>query len=245
MSDELTRLPGARERILRTADDLFYAEGIHAVGVDRVTAESGVAKATLYQQFRSKDELVAACLQRRAEHWRRSVAEPVLALSGSASRRVGAVFVRLGEAFAAPGYRGCPFINAAAEYPGPDGPVAAAIAAHRAQVRGLFAELLAGLPAARRAALTDQLVLLYDGTMVARPAGPGTECRAPGAGGGPAPAGRPALALTHPVALPSSQRKDLDDEHRAVRRPHPPAHRVRRADPRAGRRGGSRPRSRR
>jgi hypothetical protein len=57
--------------------------------------------------------------------------------------------------------------NAAAEYPGPDGPVASAIAAHRTQVRGLFDELLAGFPAARRAALTDQLVLLYDGTMVA------------------------------------------------------------------------------
>ena len=76
------------------------------------------------------------------------------------------MFLRLGEAFAQPGFRGCPFINAAAEYPGPGGPVVAVITAHRAQVRGLFAGLLAGLPAARRAALTDQLVLLYDGTMV-------------------------------------------------------------------------------
>lgn len=166
MNSDVALRPGARERIVRAAGDLFYAEGIHAVGVDRVTAAAGVAKATLYQQFRSKDELVAACLQRRAEHWRASVADPVLALPGSAARRVGAVFERLGKAFATPGYRGCPFINAAAEYPGPDGPVAAAIAAHRAQVRGLFAELLAGVPAARRAALTDQLVLLYDGTMV-------------------------------------------------------------------------------
>ena len=166
MNGDVALRPGARERIVRAAGDLFYAEGIHAVGVDRVTAAAGVAKATLYQQFRSKDELVAACLQRRAEQWRASVADPVLALPGSAARRVGAVFERLGKAFATPGYRGCPFINAAAEYPGPDGPVAAAIAAHRAQVRGLFAELLAGVPAARRAALTDQLVLLYDGTMV-------------------------------------------------------------------------------
>jgi transposase len=79
---------------------------------------------------------------------------------------VDAVFGLLAVALTSPGYRGCPFINAAAEYPGPDGPVAAAIAAHRAQVRGLFAELLADVPAARRAALTDQLVLLYDGTMV-------------------------------------------------------------------------------
>ena len=166
MNGDVALRPGARERIVRAAGDLFYAEGIHAVGVDRVTAAARVAKATMYQQFRSKDELVAACLQRRAEQWRASVADPVLALPGSTARRVGAVFERLGKAFATPGYRGCPFINAAAEYPGPDGPVAAAIAAHRAQVRGLFAELLAGVPAARRAALTDQLVLLYDGTMV-------------------------------------------------------------------------------
>jgi AcrR family transcriptional regulator len=166
MADHVTRLPAARDRILQAAADLFYSEGIHAVGVDRVAAESGVAKATLYQQFRSKDELVAACLQRRAEHWRRTVAEPVLARPGSASRRVSAVFGHLGEAFAAPGYRGCPFVNAAAEYPGDDGPVAAVIAAHRAQVRGLFTELLGAFPAGRRAALTDQLVLLYDGTMI-------------------------------------------------------------------------------
>ena len=105
-----------------------------------------------------------AC-RRRAEQWRASVADPVLALSGSA-RRVGAVFERLGKTFAAPGYRGCPFINAAAEYPGPDGPVAAAIAAHRAQVRGLFAELLAGVRPPPGGPHRPQLVLLYDGTMV-------------------------------------------------------------------------------
>ena len=118
------------------------------MGVDRVTAESGVAKATLYQQFRSKDELVAACLQRRAEHWRGHRGRAGARYVRLRRRRVGAVFGRLGKAFAASGYRGCPFINAAAEYPGPDGPVAAAIAAHRAQVRGLFAELLAGCPLA-------------------------------------------------------------------------------------------------
>ena len=118
MTSDLDRLPAAGERIVRAAGDLFYAEGIHAVGVDRVCAEAGVAKATLYQQFRSKDELVAACLRRRAEQWRASVAGPVLARPGSAARRTGAVFGRLGESFAAPGYRGCPFINAAAEYPG-------------------------------------------------------------------------------------------------------------------------------
>jgi AcrR family transcriptional regulator len=167
--------PSARERILNAAASLFYAEGIHAVGVDRVAAESGVTKATLYQQFRSKDELVAACLQRRAEQWRRNVADPVLARGGSPMAGVDAVFGQLALALTSPGYRGCPFINAAAEYPRPDGPVAAVIAAHRSQVRALFGALLADRPRARRDELADQLVLLYDGAMVGAQLGDGAQ----------------------------------------------------------------------
>lgn len=163
---DLAELPTARQRILATATALFYAEGIRAVGVDRVIAESGVAKATLYQQFRSKEELVVACLERRAEHWQRSIAGPAVAVTGSTMRRVDAVFDRLGKALIAPEFRGCPFIKAAAEYPDPTGPVGTAIAAHRADVRSLFAELLADLPAVHRAALADELVLLCDGAMV-------------------------------------------------------------------------------
>jgi AcrR family transcriptional regulator len=170
---KMAERPSARERILSTAAELFYADGIHAVGVDRVAAESGVAKATLYQQFRSKDDLVAAYLRDRAGQWRRNVAEPVLAQGGSPARQVGAVFALLGSACAAPGFRGCPFINAAAEYPGSDGPVADEIRAHRAQVRNLFGELLADVPSARRAELADQLVLLYDGAMVGANLGDG------------------------------------------------------------------------
>ena len=166
MSDDLTRPPSARDRLLRTADGLFYTEGIHAVGVDRVTAESGVAKATLYQQFRSKDELVAACLQRRAEHWRRTVAEPVQAMSGSANRRVGAVFGRLGEAIAASGYRGCPFINAAAEYADPEHPVRRVVDAHRRWFGQTIQDLLDEISIPDSARVADQLVMLRDGAMV-------------------------------------------------------------------------------
>lgn len=166
MPNDPAERASARQRILATATALFYAEGIHAVGVDRVIAESDVAKATLYQQFRSKDELVAACLEQRADHWLANVANPVLARRGSTTERILAVFDLLGRAFSAPGFRGCPFINAAAEYPDRTGPVAKTVTAHRAQVRNLFAELLAELPKARRADLVEQLVLLYDGSMV-------------------------------------------------------------------------------
>jgi AcrR family transcriptional regulator len=158
-----------------TAAKLFYAEGIHAVGVDRIAAGSGISKPTLYAQFGSKDELVAAYLYERAERWRLNVAEPVLARPGPPARRVGAVFARLAVAFASPEYRGCPFINAAAEYPGAGGAVGAAIRAHRGDVRDLFAKLLTAFAPARRDELTEQLVLLYDGTMVGAQLGDGTQ----------------------------------------------------------------------
>src|SRR5437588_5888963 len=89
--------PRARERLVETAAALFYAEGIHAVGVDRVATEADVAKATLYQQFRSKDELVAACLRLRSAYWRSHIAEPVLAKPGSPAARVARVFDLLGR----------------------------------------------------------------------------------------------------------------------------------------------------
>jgi AcrR family transcriptional regulator len=172
MLNDVAERRSARERILETAGTLFYAEGIHAVGVERVVTESGVAKATLYQHFRSKDALVAACLERRAEDWRCTVADQVLAQTGTPTRRVSKVFELLRAAFATPAYRGCPFINAAAEYPDRDGPVAAVIVAHRRDVRELFVALLAELPAQRNE-LADQLVLLYDGAMVGAQLGDG------------------------------------------------------------------------
>jgi len=153
---------------METASTLFYAEGIHAVGVDRVVLDSGVAKATLYQHFRSKEELVAACLQQRSDHWRRNFAEPSLSRPGSPAARVAKVFDTLSRSVSVPGFRGCPFINAAAEYPGQDGPVAGVIQSHRTQVRKLFSDLLAPLPSTsrRKKELVDQFVLLYDGTMI-------------------------------------------------------------------------------
>jgi AcrR family transcriptional regulator len=152
---------------MESASALFYAEGIHAVGVDRVVQDSGVAKATLYQHFRSKEELVAACLRQRSADWRRHFAEPILLRSGSPAVRVARVFNALSRAVSEPGFRGCPFINAAAEFPGIDGPVEGVIQDHRAQVRQLFTDLLAPLPSmSQRRELVDQLVLLYDGTMI-------------------------------------------------------------------------------
>lgn len=157
----------ARERILDAVSWLFYAEGIRAVGVDRVIAEAGVAKATLYAHFTSKDELVAAYLARQSTRWaaavKEQIASPQPAQSVSTSIAL-APFDVLAERAASPTYRGCPFINAAAEFPG-QGPVADQVAAHRRRVRETFSDLIG--EAGRDPKLLVTIITLYDGAMSA------------------------------------------------------------------------------
>ncbi|AKH83158.1 TetR family transcriptional regulator [Streptomyces sp. CNQ-509] len=155
--------PPARGRVLDAATRLFYAEGVHAVGVDRIIAEAGVAKATFYHHFRTKDDLVAAYVTDQC----RRQQEAAAALAGTAPRAtVLAVYDFIGEAGAGPGYRGCPFINAAAEYPDPDHPVRRAVTDYRRWFRDLMRDLLAadGHPDAERTA--DLLLVLRDGLVV-------------------------------------------------------------------------------
>ncbi len=162
-----TAAPSARERLVEVASRLFYAEGIRAVGVDRVIAEAGVAKATLYAHFASKDELVAAYLARHSDQWAAAVTQRVAttrrAPAGSTPMALAAFDV-LAERASSPGYRGCPFINAAAEFPEP-GPVADQVAAHRRHVRETFSDLIGGTD--RDPRLVTMIVALYDGAMSA------------------------------------------------------------------------------
>src|SRR5436190_23651368 len=97
----------ARERLLDAAEELFYAEGIRGVGVERILAESGVGRASFYRHFQSKDELVVAVLRARDERWRLWLDEAVTAHGGGPL----AVFDALAERFAAVDFRGCAFIN--------------------------------------------------------------------------------------------------------------------------------------
>ncbi len=149
-----------RGRLLDVAARLFYAEGIHAVGIDRVIAEASVAKATLYAHFPSKADLVAAYLARRSQEW---VEANEARLSEQPEGGVGALvalFDLLYEETLRPAFRGCPFINAAAEFPAP-GPVWTEVARHRERVRRVFSS--AGGPLVRDAATLDALIALYGG----------------------------------------------------------------------------------
>jgi len=166
-----TRRRPAYERAVATADRLFYEQGIHAVGVDQVAAEADISKASLYTHFRTKDDLVLGYLQGRSRSWQEHVADE-LPVRGSTPRdRVLAVFDLLGEWFAAPGYRGCPFINVEAEY-GAGHPTHEVTLEHRTWVRGLFTSLLAEAGAADPDGTALQLCLLYDGAMASAQADP-------------------------------------------------------------------------
>jgi AcrR family transcriptional regulator len=162
-----------RERILDAADALFYARGIHAVGIDEIVVRSGTAKTTLYAHFPSKDDLIASYLQRRSEEWRQYLTEELARRGGTAVARIDAVFDVLAEGCATPGFRGCPFINATAEYPDPTHPARVVADAHRQWVRDLLANLAAEAGVADPDALAGQLTLLYDAAMVGAQFDPG------------------------------------------------------------------------
>jgi AcrR family transcriptional regulator len=155
-----------RDRILETADELFYTRGLHAVGIDEIVARSGTAKTTLYAHFPSKDDLIASYLQRRSEEWRQHMEAELARRDGTAVERIDAVFTILAEGCATPDFRGCPFINAAAEYPDPGHPGRVVADAHRQWVRDLLAGLAGEAGIAEPEALAGRLSLLYDAAMV-------------------------------------------------------------------------------
>lgn len=153
----------ARDRLVSTATRLFHARGITATGVDTVVAESGVSKPTLYAHFRSKEQLVAAVLERRHADRRAEVPAWVAEHADAPKDRLLAVFDWLAELYSADSVRGCAFLNAAAEAPDDDSPIRAASRRHKAWWRELFAGYArdAGLPAPEQLAV--QLQLLCDG----------------------------------------------------------------------------------
>src|SRR5690349_5099769 len=163
-SPSTTRKPSARERLLRAADELFYAEGVHTVGIDRVIERAGVAKASLYSTFGSKEELVRAYLEGRHALRRTRLLAGLERYDDPRDRLLG-VFEVLAELTGTPGFRGCPFYNASAEST-PGGAIEDVSNANRAWTRGLFFELARDAGAHDPAKLADQLVVLYDGASV-------------------------------------------------------------------------------
>lgn len=152
----------ARRRLLDTATRLFYAQGTRAVGIDRIIAEAGVAKATFYNHFPSKDDLVLAYIEEQDQLGRAAIA----ALPKQAPRKViAAILNRISDAGVAGDYRGCPFLNTAAEYPDPQSAVRRAIDRRRDWYHGLLARHLEADRDPTPAVTASLLVALSDGLL--------------------------------------------------------------------------------
>lgn len=159
----MTPPPPSRSRLLDTATDLFYSQGITVTGVDKIAARAGVSKPTLYAQFRSKADLVTAVLEHRHDQRVASLDTWVVEHAANPRARLLAVFDWLGEWYATQGPRGCAFLNAAAEIIDPEHPARKIIRRHKQWMRDYLASLAeqAGLPDPER--LGADLMLLVDG----------------------------------------------------------------------------------
>ena len=164
MATKTPEVRPARERLLAAANELFYAEGVHTVGIDRVIERAGVAKATLYSTFGSKDELIRAYLHGRHVFRRDRIMDGLERYASPRQRLLG-VFDVLGESFAEAGYHGCPFLNASAEA-APGSPIIEVTDQFRSWVRALFTDLARDAGASDPDALARALHLLYDGASV-------------------------------------------------------------------------------
>jgi AcrR family transcriptional regulator len=165
LAPKASRRLSARDRLLAAADELFYAEGVHVVGIDRIVERAGVAKASLYDSFGSKEELVRAYLENHFRVRQTSIAR-ILAAHTSPRDRILGVFAEFEKALAGSEFRGCRFIMASAEArPGDASEVVAE--QYRAWLRTLFTDLAEAAGARNAKQLGRQLALLYDGAAVA------------------------------------------------------------------------------
>lgn len=164
MQDQAAK--SARTRILEAAAELFYREGIRAVGIDAVIAHSGVAKMSLYRNFAGKDELVAAFLEYRDQIYWAWWDKVTARHPGDAQGQIRAIFEAVGKRTANPDYRGCPFINTAVEFPDLDHPGRIVALANKLELRKRLRGLAEMAGAHDPAMLADQLLLLIEGTYV-------------------------------------------------------------------------------
>ncbi|WP_405970663.1 TetR/AcrR family transcriptional regulator [Streptomyces sp. NBC_00988] len=156
----------ARERLLATATGIFYASGIHSVGVERLVAEAKVTRATFYRHFPSKEDLVAAYLQRINQHIRDQHERAV-----SGGKPAADILREIGRQIVAdirsPGFRGCAFLNAAAEYPDADHPVHQLVLAHREWFLAAITSLFARTHDSPPEGSGRHFVMMRDGAMAA------------------------------------------------------------------------------
>ncbi|WP_404786933.1 TetR/AcrR family transcriptional regulator [Altericista sp. CCNU0014] len=158
----------ARDRILSTASTLFYQQGIRAVGVDTIIAQSEVAKTTFYRYFPAKDDLVVAYLEERNQKFWELFEITVSQFPDRPKQQLLAIFSWLDELLACADSQGCPFLAVASEFPEIDYPGHRVAIAHKTQLRDRLAALARSSGIAQAEALSAGLMLLVDGAFVQR-----------------------------------------------------------------------------
>ena len=154
------------DRILHTASDLFYREGIRNVGVDRIIAESGVAKMSLYNHFKSKDALIEAWLRQEDEQWCKWLKTTVEQQNSDPTKQLLAIFDALREWFEGPDFRGCAFINASIDLANRDHPGHRVALEHQQSIYSYILNLAQTAEIASPEQLARQLLLLVQGAIV-------------------------------------------------------------------------------
>lgn len=155
-----------RERILRTASDLFYRRGVRAVGVDVVVEAAGVAKTSLYRHFPTKDDLIAAFLRREDEDFWAGWDLVAARHPQDAEAELDAHLAWIGERVGRPGYRGCPQLNVAAEFPDEDHPARIVARSHKLELRRRLWGIAERLDVGRPGDLAAQLAVMINGAFV-------------------------------------------------------------------------------
>jgi AcrR family transcriptional regulator len=160
----------AKGRILETANELFYEDGIRNVGVDRIISASSVTKATFYKHYRAKDNLIVEYITSRHETVRANV-EAIIAAAPDPETALRDFVAAILAEIDSPGFRGCPFINAAAEFPDSAHPVRQVVTAHREWYVETLADLLKGMGHPVPGDAADELLLARDGALAGGYAG--------------------------------------------------------------------------
>ncbi|MCG7520938.1 TetR/AcrR family transcriptional regulator [Ruegeria sp. Ofav3-42] len=158
--------PNKRDELVRKALQVFYRDGFHATGMDKLVAETGVSKTSMYKHFRTKEELILAALRLRDENFRNWFMRRVEELADSPAEQLIASFDALGEWFQEDGFRGCMFIKAGAEYQDKDHPIHVQAAEHKRVLLEFFTDLARKAGARDPKTLGCQLLLLQEGAIV-------------------------------------------------------------------------------
>src|SRR5580765_2249796 len=156
----------ARQRILETADRLFYQEGVRAVGIDRIIAEADVAKMSLYKHFPSKDDLILAVLQYREEGVLEFFRSAMERHAKRAKHPLRAFFAALKDFFESPAFRGCPFQNAAVELADPAHAGTAFVRGHKQRFSNFLRGLVEESVGKAGAKVAPAVAILVEGAMI-------------------------------------------------------------------------------